>query len=129
MKELNEELKGKVVESLKKVKPELSEEDIRAKMCNIKEVSDEELGKVTGGGNPFVRILLDPNKVILGWTYTDLFDILCWIQTSYNDKYLTASVANDYIPTGWWFDYLGYEYPANIEQPMLKIWCSNEFGF
>ena len=129
MKELNEELKEKVVEGLKKVKPELNEEDIRKKMNKITEVSDEELGKVTGGGNPFERIALDPNKVILGWTYTELHDILCWVHEAYNDKNLTVGVANDYIPTGWWFDFLGYDYPAYFEQPMLKIWCSNELGF
>ena len=130
MKKLNDEQKNKVIEGLKKVKQELSEEDIKEKMDNVilKEVNDEELEKVTGGASQFQRQELDPNKVILGWTYTELHDILCWVHEAYNDKNLTVSVANDYIPTGWWFDFLGYGYPAYFEQPMLKIWCSNELG-
>ena len=127
---MTEEKQEKVIESLRKVKPELSKEEIKEKMDNykLKKVKDEELANVSGGGNPFQRQEFNPNKVIFGWTYTELHDILCWVHEAYNDKNLTASVANDYIPTGWWFDFLGYDYPAYFEQPMLKIWCSNEFG-
>ena len=130
---LTEEKKEKIIEGLKRVKPELSEKDIKEKMNNIElnKIDDKDLENVTGGGlfDFFERQKLDPNKKILGWTYTELHDILCWVHESYNDKNLTVGVANDYIPTGWWFDYLSYDYPAYFEQPMLKIWCSNELGF
>ena len=137
MKELNEELKEKVVEGLKKVKPELNEEDIRKKMNKITEVSDEELGKVTGGGNPFERPDLDPNKEILGWTYTDLYEILCWCYESWTGpttmekqtaRDITLGVANDMIPTSLWQKYKNYDYPAFIIEPMWRIWCPNSYG-
>ena len=92
------------------------------------QLSMEELDAVSGGG-PFDRPPLDPNKEILGWTYTDLHNILCWVYESYGDVILTIGVANDYIPSGYWSEYASYPYPEFIDLPMGRIWCANDFGF
>ena len=137
MKELNEELKGKVVEGLKKVKPELSEEEIKEKMNNvkIKEVNDEELAKVVGGG--FERPDLDPNKEICGWTYTDLYELLCWCYESWTGpstlekqtaRDITLGLANDMICSSLWKKWDYCEYPAFIREPMWRMWSPNSYG-
>ena len=132
---LTEEKKEKVVESLKKVNPELSEKDIKAKMNNIQKLNDEELGKVVGGG--FERPDLDPNKEICGWTYTDLYELLCWVYESWTGpttmekqsaRDITLGVANDMLPTSLWQKYKNYDYPAFIKEPMWRIWCPNSYG-
>ena len=132
---LTEAKKEKVIEGLKKVKPELSEEDIKAKMNNIQKLNDEELGKVVGGG--FERPDLDPNKEICGWTYTDLYELLCWCYESWTGpttmekqsaRDITLGVANDMLPTSLWQKYKNYDYPAFIIEPMWRIWCPNSYG-
>ena len=130
MKELNEELKGKVVEGLKKVKPELSEEEIKEKINNLefKKVNDEELANVSGGGI-LTRPPIDENKVINGWTYTALRDILLWMGSCY-EKDIVKGFAENEIPSRLWENfYHGYPYPAYILEPMWRIWCPNELGF
>ena len=132
---LTEEKKEKVIDGLKKLKPELSEEDIKAKMNNVQKLNDEELGKVVGGG--FERPELDPNKEICGWTYTDLYELLCWCYESWTGpttiekqsaRDITLGVANDMLPTSLWQKYKNYDYPAFIIEPMWRIWCPNSYG-
>ena len=136
---LTEEKKGKVVESLKKVKSELNEEEIKEKMDNfkLKKADDGELSKVTGGGSGFERPDLDPNKEICGWTYTDLYELLCWCYESWTGpttmekqsaRDITLGVANDMLPTSLWQKYKNYDYPAFIIEPMWRIWCPNSYG-
>ena len=132
---LTEEKKEKVIEGLKKEKPELSEKDIKAKMNNIPKLNDEELEKVVGGG--FERPDLDPNKEICGWTYTDLYELLCWCYETWTGpttiekqtaRNITLGVANDMIPTSLWQKYKDCDYPEFIKEPMWRIWCSNSYG-
>ena len=125
-----EEKQEKVIESLRKVKPELSKEEIKEKMDNykLKEVSDEELVNVSGGGL-LTRPPIDENKVINGWTYTALRDILLWMGSCY-EKDIVKGFAENEIPSRHWENfYHGYQYPAYILEPMWRIWCPNELGY
>ena len=93
----------------------------------VRELTMTELGTIAAGG-PF-----DPpdlNLVVCGWTGYDLYNLLCWVYTSYHDpldkadfaKGLTIDVAYSYIPSVAWKEYRDYDYPAFIMLPIQQIW-------
>ena len=66
MKELNKEQKERLVEALKKIKPELSDEEINAKIeAKLKNkptaLRDEELSNISGGG------AIQPYEDVFNW--------------------------------------------------------------
>lgn len=101
----------------------------------LKPLKLEELDAVAGGGG-LARPELDPNKVINGWNYTDLYNILCWTYESYYDpadlgifaKDLTIGLAMDIIPSHFWVAFFYCAYPAFITEPMWRLWCPNSYG-
>ena len=138
MKELTNEQKKKVIDGIKKVKPELSEEDIK-KMNNIelKKVKGEDLEKINGGGLfDFLEYgEINPNQEINGWTYNDLHYILCWTYEtciSLNDsedmaKNRTIAFAEELFPSSFWAKFAYLNYPEFINQPMWKIWRGGKY--
>lgn len=131
------EFKDKLMGIVKDKKPELSEKEIAEKIdtFSMDELSLTDLEKVTGGG-PFDRPELDPNKVINGWSFKDLHAVLCWTYESYHTpgevpdwgKMITMDFADEILPSTVWKQYAYLDYPDFFEQPMLKIWCPNEYG-
>lgn len=93
---------------------------------NCEQLSNKELDKVSGGIDD-----IDFDHVrINGWTYQELYDILCWTYESYYipgeswdyAKGLTVDVATSFIPSIKWKNYMYLPYPDFIKEPMRRIW-------
>ena len=108
-------------------------DDIRAKIEDIAKnrgdcelIGEKELDIVAGGTDE-VDI---ENIRINGWTYEELYKVLCWTYESYYipgeswdyAKGLTIDVAFSIIPSVRWKECSYLPYPAFIKEPIRRIW-------
>ena len=111
------EMKAKIEEIKNRIAPD-----------DVRELRAEELEAVSGGD--FSLLPFDPNKVVGGWTFKELSDLLGWTYESYRDpslpndigKAITLDLANELLPHPAWNKYKNYAYPAFISKAMMEIW-------
>ena len=92
-------------------------------------LSAKELDEVSGGidGDDVVNV---DNIRINGWSYKELYKILCWTYESYYipgeswdyAKGLTVDVAESFIPSVRWKQCMYLPYPQFIQEAMRRIW-------
>ena len=110
-------------------------DDIRAKIEDIAKnhndaelLADKELDLVTGGDDD-VDVDIEHIR-INGWTYKELYTVLCWTYESYYipgeswdyAKGLTIDVAESFISSVRWKECRYLPYPQFIQEPMRRIW-------
>jgi hypothetical protein len=104
-------------------------EDIAKNRSNYEPLSAKELDEVSGGidGDDVVNV---DNIRINGWSYKELYNILCWTYESYYipgeswdyAKGLTVDVAESFIPSVRWKQCMYLPYPQFIQEAMRRIW-------
>ena len=103
-------------------------EDIAKNRSNYEPLSAKELDEVSGGidGDDVVNV---DNIRINGWSYKELYKILCWTYESYYipgeswdyAKGLTVDVAESFIPSVRWKQCMYLPYPQFIQEAMRRI--------
>lgn len=120
------------------ITPELLSEvmEIRLKLAKgeIEPMSIDDLDKVSGGANE--RVPLDTNRLIGGWTFTELYNVLCELYKSYitdtdfkTAKDITLNMAVALVPSPFWHDESYDVFPDFISEPMIRLWTSQDGGF
>lgn len=104
-------------------------EDITKNRSNYEPLSAKELDEVSGGidDDDVVNVY---NIRINGWSYKELYKILCWTYESYYipgeswdyAKGLTVDVAESFIPSVRWKQCMYLPYPQFIQEAMRRIW-------
>lgn len=120
------------------ITPELLSEvmEIRLKLAKgeIEPMSIDDLDKVSGGANE--RVPLDTNRLIEGWTFTELYNVLCGLYKSLIThvdvkaaKDTTLNMAVALVPSPFWHDESYDVFPDFISEPMIRLWTSQDGGF
>ena len=130
MKELNNELKEKIVNIVKEKMPELSETEINEKLncSSTKEISNLELENITGGiTNEYFDF--DENRELYGWKFKDLYDHLLSVYealgSTVDARDIVLEMAEMYIPAPQWDWYIDCPAPGFIYRAMYEIYFHN----